>query len=163
MKRTSILVLGLFTMLFLVGCGGAQKAVNEVKSTLKGEWTIQSVDVDSELDLTIKLLNDATTDCFEGSNWRFIANNNSGMYKLSGFDCANAERNFYYTVEKMNDGISGDILLKPVNADGESIGNNQGFRITVNYLDENTMTWTQYVNYGGRRVQIDMNFKSKKK
>jgi hypothetical protein len=144
----------------LLACGSSQRAVKEVERTLKGEWTVESVDIDTELPLSIKLFNDAGLDCFTGSNWKFVANNNSGKYKLSGFDCDHEERYFIFTVEKMNDGISGDILLKPVDAKGDSQNNNKGFRITVNYLDDNTMTWRQYVNYGGRRISIDMNFKS---
>lgn len=70
----SVIALGIF------GC----KPANDVKSQigLKGNWTLTSVSYPSGYKVTSFDVADAK--CFEGSQWKFVSNNNTGTISLNG-------------------------------------------------------------------------------
>lgn len=154
MKKILILALIAATAL---SCG-TPKTVQESRKILKGYWTLTSISYDSSGKYNVTLFNDTSVECFEGSNWRFIPNNNTGNYTIDNSNCPTGQRDFIFTIQEI-DPTTGlyDFLLKPTNAKGKS-DSDIGFRLRLAQLNESSMRWEQTVNLDGKPFKINMNF-----
>lgn len=144
-------------LLLFVACG-TPKTVIQSKKVLKGNWTLDAISYSESGTFDVTIFNDATKDCFEGTTWRFIPNNNSGIYTVNDSDCVTGDRNFIFTVQEI-DKETGlyDFLLKPTNTKGKS-ETNSGFRVQLAQLTESSMQWQQTVSLDGKPFTIFMNF-----
>ena len=157
MKRITLISLSLIT-LFLVSCGGT-KATKTSPKILKGYWSASSITYSEEGDFVVELFGDTSKECFEGSTWRFIPNNNTGIYTINGNDCPTGDRNFIFAIQEPNAGTGlYDFLLKPTNAKKKSETGNTGFRLQLTHLTENSMSWKQSLNLDGKPFSITINF-----
>ena len=154
MKKTILL---LTLALFAFSCGST-KTVRASKKVIKGELTLQNITYSQKGTFNVTLLNDVSKECFEQSTWKFIPNNNSGMYTVNDANCATGDRNFNFTIQEVDE-MTGlyDFLLKPTNEKGKSDTNN-GFRINLVQLNESSMIWQQSLNVDGKPFIISMNF-----
>ena len=154
MKKIIVL---LALSLFVFSCGST-KVVRASKKVIKGDWTLSNITYNQTGTFNVMLLNDVSKDCLEQSSWKFIPNNNTGIYSINNTACATGDRNFSFTIQEV-DAATGlyDFLLKPTNAKGKSDTNN-GFRINLVQLEENTMIWQQTVSLEGKPFVITMNF-----
>ena len=143
----------------LTSCG-ASKVVRQAESTFKGSWNLNSITYPGATgDYAVTLFNDTSKMCFEGSDWFFVANNNTGTYNIAKASCPSGERNFIWTVQEVNPQTGNyDFLLKPVNEKGDSTTGNTGFRVNLVNLTETTMVWEQTVTVEGNPFTIRMNF-----
>lgn len=150
------LILLVFTFCFL-SCGGT-KTVRDSKKVIKGDWTLTSIDYSETGIYSITLFNDASKNCFEGSTWHFVPNNNTGIYNITSSECSTGERYFVFTIDEI-DKMTGlyDFLLKPTNKKSKS-ETNQGFRLKLNALSDTQMQWQQTVLVGNKPFNIIMNF-----
>ncbi|HBY66467.1 MAG TPA: lipocalin [Flavobacteriaceae bacterium] len=154
MKKIIILALVAMTTL---SCG-VSKTVSESRKIIKGYWALDNITYSESGEFNVSLLGDTSKECFEGSTWRFIPNNNTGVYTINNPDCPTGDRNFIFTIQEI-DPTTGlyDFLLKPTNAKGKS-DNDVGFRLQLTQLNESTMRWEQTVNLEGSPFTINMNF-----
>jgi hypothetical protein len=153
MKQT---ILFLFAVI-LLSCGSS-KTVRDSKKVIKGNWTLNTIAYSEAGAYNVSLLNDVSKDCFEGSSWQFIPNNNSGIYNVNNTNCSTGERDFIFTIQEVNaeTGLY-DFLLKPTNEKHKS-ETNQGFRLKLSELSENVMQWQQTLTVEGKLFTITMNF-----
>ncbi len=151
------IILLLTTLLLIISCA-APKTVRDSKKVMKGEWLLQSITYSESGNYNITLLNDASKDCFEGSSWRFIPNNNTGIYTIGSAGCTVGDRNFIFTIQEV-DASTGyyDFLLKPTDAKGKS-ETNQGFRMRLAQLSDETMMWQQNLTVDGKPFRLFINF-----
>lgn len=94
------LILGV-AALGMVGCKTASSAKNDVPTQikLKGEWTLSSVSYPSGYKVTSFHVADAK--CFEGSQWKFVSNNNTGTVALnSDRDCPEFSSNIVWNIKQ---------------------------------------------------------------
>lgn len=154
MKKFLILALVVVTA---ISCG-TPKTVQESRKVIKGYWVLNSISYDSSGTFNVTLFNDTSVECFEGSNWRFIPNNNTGNYTIENSNCPTGQRDFIFTIQEL-DQTTGlyDFLLKPTNAKGKS-DTDVGFRLRLAQLNESSMRWEQTVNLDGKPFKINMNF-----
>lgn len=154
MKKFLILALVAVTA---ISCG-TPKTVQESRKVIKGYWVLNSISYDSSGTFNVTLFNDTSVECFEGSNWRFIPNNNTGNYTIENSNCPTGQRDFIFTIQEL-DQATGlyDFLLKPTNAKGKS-DSDVGFRLRLAQLNESSMRWEQTVNLDGKPFKINMNF-----
>ncbi|AFL82167.1 hypothetical protein Aeqsu_2716 [Aequorivita sublithincola DSM 14238] len=154
MKKILILALVAVTAF---ACG-TPKTVQESRKVIKGYWTLDNVSYGSSGKFNVQLFNDTSAECFEGSTWRFIPNNNTANYNIDNPDCPTGERNFIFTIVEI-DPASGlyDFIIKPTNAKGKS-EDNTGFRVHLSQLNESSMRWEQTVSLDGKPFKINMNF-----
>ncbi len=146
-------------ILILVSCG-TPKTVIQAKKVMKGNWQLNTISHNQSGTYNIKLLQDETEACFEGSTWQFIPNNNSGLYSITNNDCNSGERYFIFTVQEINaeTGLY-DFLLKPTSKLGKADKNQtKGYRFSLTQLDDTTMQWQQTVSVEGTPVTISLNF-----
>lgn len=154
MKRLLFMALIAATV---ISCG-APKTVQESKKVIKGYWTLDDITYDTSGTFNVTVFNDTSAECFEGSSWRFIPNNNTGHYTIDNPDCPTGERNFIFTIQEI-DPTTGlyDFLLKPTNVKGKS-DTGVGFRLRLAQLSENSMRWEQTVSVDGKPFTINMKF-----
>lgn len=151
----------LFLLAFIIAVGvscNPPKVVQDSYKVMKGYWVLDEVSYEAPGNYNITLFNDASAACFEGSNWRFIPNNNTGNYVIDNSDCASGQRNFVFTVQEI-DKESGlyHFMLKPTNEKGKS-DTKTGYRLRLAQLGEYSMTWQQTVQVDGEPFVINMRF-----
>ena len=134
------------------------KTVIESRKVIKGNWTLDNVSYDRSGTFNIRLLQDTSMQCFEGSSWRFIPNNNTGIYTINNGDCPTGDRYFIFDIQEMNpeSGLY-DFLLKPTDEKKKS-EDNKGFRLRLAQLSESSMRWEQTVSLEGAPFTITMQF-----
>ena len=154
------LALSIGIILMILSCG-TSKTVRDSKKVIKGEWTLSSITYSTAGKYNVTLLNDTSKDCFEGSTWQFIPNNNTGTYTINETSCSTGPRNFVFTIQEVNKetGLY-DFLLKPTNEKQKS-ETNQGFRLSLISLTDTIMQWQQTVTVDGKPFTITMNFNKK--
>lgn len=153
MKR----VILLFLAIGLISCGSS-KTIRDSKKTIKGDWTVSTITFSKTGKYNVTLLNDTSKNCFEGSTWQFVPNNNTGTYTINDLTCSTGVRNFVFTIQEVNSetGLY-DFLLKPTDERHKS-DTNQGFRFTLKTLSDTTMQWQQTIIVDGEPFIINMNF-----
>ncbi|MFA5297025.1 MAG: lipocalin family protein [Lutibacter sp.] len=141
----------------VISCG-TPKTVIQSKKVIKGYWALSQISYSESGTFDVTLFNDVSKDCFVGSTWRFIPNNNTGIYTINDAQCAPGDRNFNFTIQEI-DATTGyyDFLLKPTDAKHKS-ADNTGFRLQLTQLTETTMVWEQTVSVDGKPFKINMNF-----
>ncbi len=156
MKKIIIL---LFTGLLLSSCG-TNKVVKESRKTLKGTWTLDNINYgDADGVYKVKLFEDVSSECFVGSVWKFIPNNNFGNYDITGTNCVGGKRYFVWSIpDGGKSATSYDILLKPTDEKMKSTMNNEGFRLNLDYLSDDSLRLTQTLEVNGKPFTINMNF-----
>ncbi len=154
------LLLVLTAALLIASCGPTRQAT-EARKTFKGDWVLNDITYpDNQGEFNVTLFNEASASCFRGSMWSFVSNNNTGTYMLQGPECTDAgEHYFNWSIDEENtpEGMF-DFLLKPTDERNRSTTGNQGFRINLVQLSENSMTWEQTVTLEGSPFKIRMNF-----
>ncbi|WP_445957250.1 lipocalin family protein [Yeosuana sp.] len=150
-------VILIFLAFGLISCGSS-KTIRDSKKTIKGDWTLSTITYSKTGKYNVTLLNDTSKDCFEGSTWQFVPNNNTGTYSINEPSCSTGVRNFVFTIQEEN-AATGlyDFLLKPTNEKSKS-DTNQGFRLSLKSLSETAMQWQQTVMVDGEYFIINMNF-----
>lgn len=145
---------------FLASACKTSEVVQESRKTLKGYWNLDEINYDGADGIyNVVLFNDTSAECFAGSTWRFIPNNNFGNYEIKGVNCAPGKRYFVWSIPDPGTNASSyDILLKPTNENMKSTQGGIGFRLNIKYLSENQLTFTQTVQVDGKPFKIVMNF-----
>ncbi len=140
----------------LISCGS--KTVKQSKKVIKGDWSLESISYSDEGNFNVKLMSDATSECFIGSSWHFTPNNNTGAYTINNTDCATGERYFVFTIKEM-DSETGlyDFLLKPTDEKFKSEVM-RGYRFQLKELSESSMRWSQTVTLEGKPFDVYMDF-----
>ncbi|MFD0975695.1 lipocalin [Salinimicrobium gaetbulicola] len=155
MKKIALM---LFMLGALVSCG-TSAVVKEANATMKGDWVLSSITYPgNETAFKVTLFNDVSSECLENSSWKFVSNNNTGSYVLSGMNCGNETRFFRWSIKEVNaEAGNYDFMLKPTDEDYKS-ATDQGFRINLTNLDGNQMVWEQTITFEGEPFTIRMNF-----
>ncbi|MBQ0736200.1 lipocalin family protein [Aquimarina celericrescens] len=149
----------LLAVILLASCNTTQQTVIAAKKTLKGEWSLDNITYDRSGIFDVNLYDDASAECFTGSTWKFIPNNNTGMYMIDRSDCiSTGARNFRFTIPKPESDGEYYFLFKPINEKKKSTNNNAGYRMALKHLDDTTMTWAMTVSLEGKPFVITMNF-----
>lgn len=141
----------------IISCG-TPKTVKDSKKVIKGNWNLDNIEYSETGTFNIKLFRDTSKECFEGTMWKFVPNNNRGTYTVDNSNCPSGDRNFIFDIQEV-DPTTGlyDFLLKPTDEKYKS-ETNVGFRVRLSRLSGNSMQWTQTVSLEGKPFTIYMNF-----
>lgn len=147
-------LLSLVFVLCLFSCG-ASKNVRMKEKVLKGNWTLTDITYSKTGDYNVTLFKDASKDCFEGSSWKFVPNNNTGTYNIQQSGCLIGPREFVFVIQEVDE-VTGyyDFLLKPKKNNDANVG----YRIELVQLNETSMLWQQNITVNGTPFLINMNF-----
>ena len=153
-----VLLTGMIGTLFAVSCSSANQAQNARADfmKLKGSWEISSVDYDKQC--KIKPFDEgADAQCFVGSQWNLVPNNNTGSYALAGGgDCptitraikfdVNSEKQFSFKV--IDDGVNAKYVTS-------------GYVLDFQNQTPTTFTLVQNVPFEGKILKVYYNFTKK--
>lgn len=120
---------------------------------LKGDWRITSVDYDSKK-FKIKPFDEgADAQCFVGSIWKLIPNNNSGSYTLSGVNCPNVTQAIKFEVTKNN-----EFRFKKLEQNIKAKNIIEGYVLQLENHQANSFTLVQNVPFQGEIIKVYYQF-----
>lgn len=155
MKNLAILSL---IMLVMTSCS-LSKQEKTARKTIDGTWTLTKVTYDSPGTFNATLFDDTTASCFEGSQWFFRSNNSTGTYNIINADCPTGDRNIRWSATEIGKNTGNyDFTMKFTDEKKTDIQKNTGYRMSLNYLDDNAMKLTQTINFEGKPFKINLNF-----
>jgi hypothetical protein len=151
-------ILLIFTATLLFSCN-ASKLVRETEDSLNGEWSLTEVSYpDSSGFFDVTLFKTAEATCFESSVWKFVANNNRGTVNLSNSSCSVNQQNIVWSLEESTmPNYLYNVVLKMAE-DGKAKKEDQGSRLQVNEVSENTMSWDLNVQYQSKPIIVRLKF-----
>lgn len=120
---------------------------------IKGNWTLTSVDYPSSEYIKINSFQIADSNCFEGSTWKFISNNNKGEFTLNNPSCDpfNAAITWFINDE-------GQFVLKILYAGEKAKKVRNGFVLTVANQSQNQFQLIDKVDIGGKMTAVIYQF-----
>ncbi|MCW3089028.1 MAG: lipocalin-like domain protein [Ferruginibacter sp.] len=152
-----VIMMGLFT-----ACS-VTKEGRSIKKSINGNWSLQTINTEGiSGKFTAKVFNEADFNCFIGSSWNFISNNGTGSYTLVGGStgCSTLERSIRWTVYEPKDGPK-EFQFKRLDEKRNPMDDNNGFRLNVSMLDDNTMQLKSAITFEGKPGNIVYNFVKK--
>ncbi len=153
-----VLLTGMIGTLFAVSCSSANQAQNARADfmKLKGSWEISSVDYDKQY--KIKPFDEgADAQCFVGSQWNLIPNNNSGSYALAGGgDCPTVTRAIKFDVSKDK-----EFSFKVIDAGVKAKNVTAGYVLDFQNQTPTSFTLVQNVPFEGKILKVYYNFTKK--
>lgn len=153
-----VLLTGMIGTLFAVSCSSANQAQNARADfmKLKGSWEISSVDYDKQY--KIKPFDEgADAQCFVGSQWNLIPNNNTGSYSLSGGgDCPTVTRAIKFDVSKDK-----EFSFKVIDAGVKAKNVTAGYVLDFQNQTPTSFTLVQNVPFEGKILKVYYNFTKK--
>lgn len=153
-----VLLTGMIGTLFAVSCSSANQAQNARADfmKLKGSWEISSVDYDKQY--KIKPFDEgADAQCFVGSQWNLIPNNNTGSYALAGGgDCPTITRAIKFDVSKDK-----EFSFKVIDAGVKAKNVTAGYVLDFQNQTPTSFTLVQNVPFEGKILKVYYNFTKK--
>ncbi len=153
-----VLLTGMIGTLFAVSCSSANQAQNARADfmKLKGSWEISSVDYDKQC--KIKPFDEgADAQCFVGSQWNLVPNNNTGSYALAGGgDCPTVTRAIKFDVSKDK-----EFSFKVIDAGVKAKNVTAGYVLDFQNQTPTSFTLVQNVPFEGKILKVYYNFTKK--
>ncbi len=152
----------LITVSLLTACS-ASKQGRTMKKTIDGEWVLQTINTESiNTKFAAKVFNEADLNCFVGSSWKFVSNNSTGSYSLVGGTkgCATLQRNIRWSIYEPKDAPK-EFQFKRLDDQKNAMDDNNGFRLSVTMLDDNTMQLKSAITFEGKPGNLVYNFVKK--
>ena len=120
---------------------------------IKGNWVITSVTYPGSDYIKVSSFNIADTNCFVGSTWNFISNNNKGSMSLTKTDCLAFSSPIVWSINK-----EGVFVLKIVEAGTKSKTVTQGYLLRVANQTETSFQLIDKINVGGQTKEVTYQF-----
>ena len=120
---------------------------------IKGNWVITSVTYPGSDYIKVSSFNIADTNCFVGSTWNFISNNNKGSMSLTKTDCLAFSSPIVWSINK-----EGVFVLKIVEAGTKSKTVTQGYLLRVANQTETSFQLIDTINVGGQTKEVTYQF-----
>jgi hypothetical protein len=120
---------------------------------MKGDWVISSVTYPGSEFIKVQSFNLADSQCFEGSNWKFISNNNKGDMSLTKSDCPLFSSPISWFVNK-----DGQFVLKVLNAGDKAKKVRDGYILNVANQSESSFQLVDKINVGGKMTDVVYQF-----
>ena len=153
-----ILLAGILGTTFLVSCSTAKQAQASRDDfyKLKGNWEVTSVEY--EKGYKIKPFDEgADAQCFVGSQWNLIPNNNTGSYSLSGGgDCPTVTRAIKFDVNSEK-----QFSFKVIDAGIKAKNVTAGYVLDFQNQTPTSFTLVQNVPFEGKILKVYYNFTKK--
>ena len=120
---------------------------------IKGNWTLISVDYPSSDYIKINSFQITDSNCFVGSTWKFISNNNKGEFTLNNATCSNFSSAITWFI---ND--EGQFVLKILDAGLKAKKVRNGFVLTIANQSQTQFQLIDKVDIGGKTTSVIYQF-----
>lgn len=147
----------------LVSCKTKQAAATSTtvdrksQTAIKGNWTLTSVNYTGENLFKVNSFQIADSNCFEGSNWTFVSNNDSGNVALTKGGCPSFSSAIKWYVTKEQ-----QFVLKFLNPDDKARKVTQGYVLALRNQTEDSFQLVDRVDIGGKLTDIVYQFQKNK-
>ena len=133
----------------LASCGSLDQ---KSQMGIKGNWTISQVTYAGSDYIKVTSFDVADSQCFTGSSWSFVSNNNSGTMSLNKSGCPSFSSPIKWTVTK-----DGAFTLKIT--EGEKAKRvSQGYYLQLRNQTESSFQLVDNVNVGGKNTEVVYQF-----
>ena len=148
-----IIFLSVITLL-LVGCKSNPVTQLDRKTAvgIKGNWTLSAVEYPGSTYIKVTTFELADSNCFVGSTWKFIANNNTGEMSLNAVGCPSFSSPITWYINK-----EGNFVMKILN-DYKAKKVQDGYVLKVANLTENSFQLIDKINIGGQWKEVVYQF-----
>lgn len=126
---------------------------NKTERMMKGDWTISSVSYIGLEYIKVQSFGLADSQCFEGSKWKLISNNNKGEMALTKGDCMAFSSPISWFVNK-----EGQFVLKVLNAGEKAKKVRDGYILDVANQTETSFQLIDMVTIGGKSTNVVYQF-----
>lgn len=138
--------------LFVVSCKPTMDTKSQVG--LKGNWTLTKVDHIGGEFVKVNSFNIADSKCFEGSQWKFVSNNNTGVISLNGgSDCPLFESAIKWTISP-----AGDFNFKFVDEGVKAKYVTTGYSLKVSNQTQDSFQLVDKIYSGGQSYNVIYQF-----
>lgn len=133
----------------LVSCGSLDQ---KAQVGIKGNWTITQVTYPGSDYIKVTSFDVADSQCFVGSSWKFVSNNNTGTMEVNKAGCPSFSSPIIWTVTK-----EGTYTLKITEGQkGKHV--TQGYLLRMQNQTENSFDLVDNVSVGGKSVDVVYHF-----
>lgn len=152
MKKIIFLIL---VTTFLVGCKSNPATKLDMKSeiALKGNWTVTKV-VYPGLDyIKVTSFDIADSQCFVGSQWKFVSNNNTGEMKLNNSSCTSFDSKITWFINK-----EGNLVMKFLSEGIKAKHTLSGYVLKVANSTPNSFQLIDRISVGNKPTEVVYQF-----
>ncbi len=152
MKKVIILSI-LSVVIFACKTNTATKLDNKTEVAMKGNWVVSSVNYPGSEVIKVNSFDLADSQCFVGSTWRFISNNNKGDMALTKMGCPAFSSPITWFVNK-----EGNFVMKVLDAGEKAKRVREGYVLKVANVSENAFQLVDRINVGGTMADVVYQF-----
>ncbi|WP_291120050.1 lipocalin family protein [Flavobacterium sp. UBA6135] len=152
MKKVIILSI-LSVVIFACKTNTATKLDNKTEVAMKGNWVVSSVNYPGSEVIKVNSFDLADSQCFVGSTWRFISNNNKGDMALTKMGCPAFSSPITWFVNK-----EGNFVMKVLDAGEKAKRVREGYVLKVANVSENAFQLVDRINVGGTIADVVYQF-----
>ncbi|WP_339921155.1 hypothetical protein [uncultured Flavobacterium sp.] len=120
---------------------------------MKGNWVISSVTYPGSEYIKVNSFEIADSQCFVGSTWKFVSNNNKGNMALTKYDCPVFSSPITWFVNK-----NGEFVLKVLDADIKAKRVREGYVLHVANQTETSFQLIDKGNVEGKTISVVYQF-----
>ncbi|TDE04626.1 lipocalin family protein [Flavobacterium hiemivividum] len=120
---------------------------------MKGNWVISSVSYPGQEYIKVNSFEIADSQCFVGSTWKLVSNNNKGNMTLTNSKCAAFSSPITWFVNK-----SGEFVLKVLDADIKAKRVREGYVLAVENQTETSFQLVDKGNVEGKSISVVYQF-----
>lgn len=120
---------------------------------MKGNWVISSVTYPGSDVIAVNSFQLADSQCFVGSTWKLISNNNKGEMALTKPSCASFSSPITWFVNR-----DGQFVLKVLNAGDKARKVRDGYVLSVANQSENAFQLVDKIDVGGKSTNVVYQF-----
>ncbi len=156
MKKIGIIFLMLVGIL---GCktSASQKLDTKAEVDLKGNWVITAVTYPGSDVIKVTSFEIADSQCFVGSTWKLVSNNNKGEMALTKSGCPLFASPLTWYVNQ-----EGNFVMKVLGADVKAKRVREGYVLRVANSSENRFQLVDRINVGGTTAEVVYQFERTK-
>lgn len=129
------------------------KLDNKVEVALKGNWEITSVSYPGSEYIKVTSFDIADSECFVGSVWKFVSNNNKGQMALTKSGCPSFSSAITWLVNK-----EGNFVMKLIDADEKAKRVREGYVLKLANQSENSFQLVDKIKVGNSMADVVYQF-----
>jgi len=129
------------------------KLDNKTERVIKGNWVISSVDYPGSEYIKVNAFQLADSQCFVGSTWKFVSNNNKGEMALTKSGCPAFSSPITWFVNK-----DGQFVLKVLDAGEKAKKVRDGYILNVANQSETSFQLVDKIDVGGKMTDVVYQF-----
>ena len=150
-----ILLFGLAIIAFSCKSTSATSTKLDRKSqvNIKGDWTITSITYPNQEYIKINSFSLADSQCFIGSSWKFVSNNNKGNMNISKAECPSFTSPITWFINK-----EGKFVMKVLNAGEKARRLRDGYVLSVANQTETTFQLVDRISVGNKQEDVVYQF-----